>query len=95
MLSTYIYCSTVALTYFIFLPSQENHAVPQLDSGLQLAMALSLSLQDQKQAVENAKKGDTAKEVSLDHFGFIGKPVLDGIQPRPLTSASRGEKNIS
>ena len=73
---------------------QESRAVSKMDSGLQLAMALSLSLQDQEQALENAFKGETAREVSLDHFGFSHKPVLNGIQPLPPTSTSRGEMNI-
>ncbi|KAE8752667.1 hypothetical protein FOCC_FOCC000789 [Frankliniella occidentalis] len=69
---------------------KENRQVPKMDSNLQLAMALSLSMQDQKLSVEH-----NAREISLDRFGFTSKSVLEAAQTRPNLPSTRGKANTA
>lgn len=76
-------------------PKRGNRTISKLDGNMQLAMALSLSLQDQEKAVEDSRKTDIATSASLDHFGFTSKSVLDAINSRPLSPVPRGKTKAS
>lgn len=54
-----------------------------MDSNLQLALALSLSLQDNEKHAEEPSTSESTRGISLDHFGFTSKSVLNSVQPRP------------
>ncbi|KAK3909259.1 Structure-specific endonuclease subunit SLX4 [Frankliniella fusca] len=72
---------------------KENRKARTMDSNLQLAMALSLSMQDQIQSVEQVNLTDPSRESSLERFGFTTKSVLGAAQGRANIPSSRGKAN--
>ncbi|XP_034256910.1 uncharacterized protein LOC117654406 [Thrips palmi] len=64
---------------------KETRTISKVDNNLQLALALSLSLQDAEQGVGESTTREPTVGVSLDHFGFTSKSVLNAVQPRPTT----------